>query len=518
MYPGKYAVERAHQPAIIMASTGETITYGEYEARTNRLAHLLRAHGLQRLDHYSILMENNSRYLECCGAGERSGLFYTAINTHLTGDEVAYIIDSSDSKVLIASRQTLSVALDAIAQCPKLEMCLLVDLGDGPPPAERGPFIDFVDEVAKYPDTPIDDEYLGAAMLYSSGTTGRPKGIVRSLPETPPTEFAGSFVIDLWRYREGIMYLSPAPLYHSAPVAATGLTIRTGGTVIVMERFDPEWYLQLVERYQVTHSQVVPTMFVRMLKLSEEVRQRYDLSSLEWVLHAAGPCPMPVKEQMIEWWGPKIIEYYGSTEGVGLSICDSEEWLAHKGTVGRVVSGVLHVLDDDLQEVPNGTPGTLYFEPRREMNYWHDEQKTKDAKTPDGKLVTTGDVGYVDEDGWLFLTDRTTFMIISGGVNIYPQECEDLLITHPKVQDAAVFGVPNADLGEEVKAAVQLMPGIEPGPDVERELIAFCQEHLSRQKCPRSVDFEAELPRQATGKLYKRLLRDRYWGDRVKKI
>ncbi len=520
MYPGKYAVERADQPAIIMAGTGETITYAEYEARTNRLAHLFRAHGLKRLDHFSIFMENNSRYLECCGAGERSGLYYTAINSHLTGDELAYIIDNSDSKALIVSRQTLQVALDAMAQCPKLELCLLIDLTDGPPPSDRGPFIDFIEETSKYPDTPIDDEYLGASMLYSSGTTGRPKGIVRALPETTPSDSLAlfQFLMTAWRYREGQIYLSPAPLYHSAPQGATGLTIRQGGTVVVMERFDPEDYLRLVEKYKVTHSQLVPTMFVRMLKLPDDVKHKYDLSSLEVIVHAAAPCPVPVKEQMIEWWGPKIIEYYAATEGIGYSTCDSYQWLEHKGTVGQVILGVLHVLDEEFNEVPNGTPGTLYFESPTNLNYWHDEEKTKDAKTPDGQLTTVGDVGYVDDDGWLFLTDRKTFMIISGGVNIYPQECENLLITHPKVQDAAVFGVPNADLGEEVKAAVQLMPGIDASPELERELIAFCQEHLSKQKCPRSIDFEDELPRLPTGKLYKRLLRDKYWGQGVKKI
>ncbi len=520
MYPGKHATERADQAAIIMAGTGETITYADYEARTNRLAHLLRAHGLERLDHYSIFMENNSRYLECCGAGERSGLYYTAINSHLTGDELAYIIDNSESKALIVSRQTLAVALDAIGQCPKLELFLLVDLTDGPPPSEVGPFVDFIEATSKYPDTPIDDEFLGCSMLYSSGTTGRPKGIVRALPETTPSDSLAlfSFLMNAWHYRDGQIYLSPAPLYHSAPQGATGLTIRSGGTVVVMERFDPEEYLKLVERYHVTHSQLVPTMFVRMLKLPDDVRSKYDLSSLEVVVHAAAPCPVPVKEQMIEWWGPKIIEYYAATEGIGYSTCDSHEWLAHKGTVGRVILGTLHVLDEDFHEVPNGTPGTLFFESPTQLNYWHDEEKTKDAKTPDGTLTTVNDVGYVDDDGWLFLTDRKSFMIISGGVNIYPQECENLLITHPKVQDAAVFGVPNADLGEEVKAAVQLMPGNEPGPAMERELIAFCQEHLAKQKCPRSIDFEDELPRLPTGKLYKRLLRDKYWGDGVKKI
>jgi long-chain acyl-CoA synthetase len=297
-----------------------------------------------------------------------------------------------------------------------------------------------------------------------------------------------------------------------------GLTIRCGGTAIVMERFDPEEYLALVERHRVTHSQLVPTMFSRMLKLPADVRARYDLSSLEVVIHAAAPCPVPVKEQMIEWWGPKIYEYYGATEGLGFATCDSEEWLAHKGTVGKVVLGDLHVLDDEGHEVLQGTPGTLWFTTATPFEYFNDEAKTAEARSADGAMSTVGDVGYVDGDGYLYLTDRATFMIISGGVNIYPQECENLLITHPSVADAAVFGVPNPDLGEEVKAVVQLVAGIEPTPAVAAELIAFCHRHLARQKCPRSVDFTDELPRLPTGKLYKRVLRDRYWeghGNRI---
>jgi long-chain acyl-CoA synthetase len=296
------------------------------------------------------------------------------------------------------------------------------------------------------------------------------------------------------------------------------LAIRTGGTAVIMEHFDPEQFLALVERYRVTHSVLVPTMFSRMLKLPEEVRRRYDVSTLETAFHGAAPCPVPVKEQMIAWWGPIIHEYYGATEGHGLTACDSAEWLAHRGTIGRVLLGELHVLDENMRQVPTGTPGTLWFKTASEFEYFKDPDKTAEARSQDGTMSTVGDVGYVDEEGYVYLTDRRTFMIISGGVNIYPQECENLLITHPKVQDAAVFGVPNADLGEEVKAAVQLMPGIDASPEMERELIVFCQEHLSRQKCPRSIDFEDELPRLPTGKLYKRLLRDKYWGDGAKKI
>jgi long-chain acyl-CoA synthetase len=357
-------------------------------------------------------------------------------------------------------------------------------------------------------------------MLYSSGTTGRPKGILRSLPVQPPTQQLPlfGFLQKLWHYREGMIYLSPAPLYHSAPQAAVNLTIRVGGTAIIMERFDPERYLELIEKWGVTHSQLVPTMFSRMLKLPEAVRTRYDLSSLEIAIHAAAPCPATVKEEMIEWWGPIIHEYYGATEGLGFTACNSAEWVAHRGTVGKVLFGELHILDENMQPCPLGTPGTVWFKTATPFEYFNDPNKTREARSPDGSMSTVGDVGHVDKDGFLYLTDRATFMIISGGVNIYPQECENLLITHPKIADAAVFGVPNADLGEEVKAVVQPMPGILPGPDLANELITFCSQSLSRQKVPRSIDFEAELPRLPTGKLYKRLLRDRYWGSKSSRI
>src|SRR5262245_41873252 len=315
-----------------------------------------------------------------------------------------------------------------------------------------------------------------------------------------------------------MIYLSPAPLYHSAPHAAVGLTIRNGGTAIIMEHFDPEQYLALIEKHRVTHTQLVPTMFSRMLKLPEAVRGRYDLSSLESAIHGAAPCPVQVKEQMIDWWGPIIFEYYGATEGLGFTACNTQEWLAHRGSVGKVLLGDLHILDEEMKPSPKGTPGTVWFKTASPFEYFNDPAKTKDARSPDGTMSTVGDVGYVDDDGYLYLTDRATFMIISGGVNIYPQECENLLITHPKVMDAAVFGVPNVDLGEEVKAVVQLMPDVAAGPKVAEELIAFCGQHLARQKVPRSVDFEPELPRLPTGKLYKRLLRDRYWGNRTSRI
>lgn len=375
---------------------------------------------------------------------------------------------------------------------------------------------DFERAVAAYPSTAIADEALGTAMLYSSGTTGRPKGVQRPLPENPPWEPLPifHFLDKLWRYREDMIYLSPAPLYHSAPQAAVGITIRRGGTAIIMERFDPEHYLQLVERYKVSHSQLVPTMFSRMLKLPAEVRAKYDLSSLEIAIHAAAPCPVQVKEQMIEWWGPIVHEYYGATEGIGFTACDSAEWLAHRGTVGKVMMGDLHIMGPDMQPVPKGQPGEIWFKTASPFVYFNDPDRTALTRSADGTMTTVGDVGYLDEDGYLYLTDRTTFMIISGGVNIYPQECENLLITHPKVADAAVFGVPNDDLGEEVKAVVQPMPAHRHDPELSDELIAFCRAHLAHHKCPKSVDFTDTLPRLPTGKLYKKALRDQYWAGR----
>ena len=515
MYTGRHAHLRPLQPAFIMASTGEAVTYRDIEGRCNRLAHLFRQRGLKRLDHYAIFMENNSRYLEACGAGERSGLYFTCVNSFLTASELAYILNNSELRILITSVAKLDIARDALKEAPKVELCIVAD-GEG----ESDRIVGLVEATKDLPKTPIADECVGTAMLYSSGTTGRPKGILRPLPEQPPAHQLAlfDFLEKLWQYREGMIYLSPAPLYHSAPQAAVNLTIRMGGTVIIMEKFDPERYLQLVEQWGATHSQLVPTMFSRMLKLPEEVRNRYDLSSLEIAIHAAAPCPGLVKEDMIKWWGPIIHEYYGATEGLGFTACNSQEWLAHRGTVGKVLLGDLHILDENLQERPTGTAGTVWFKTASPFEYFNDPERTKEARSPDGSMSTVGDVGYVDADRYLYLTDRATFMIISGGVNIYPQECENLLITHPKIADAAVFGVPNPDLGEEVKAVVQPMPGIEPCEELAQELIEFCGQSLARQKVPRSIDFEDQLPRLPTGKLYKRLLRDRYWGNKNSRI
>lgn len=498
-----------------MAASGATLTFAEFEANANRLAHVFRAAGLRRGDHVALLMENNLRYFETMSAAERCGLYYTCVNSYLTPEEVAYIVDDCDARMFITSKAKSDVAVAASASTHKVEGYLCVD-ADQP----IGPFQPYDDALAEQPATRIDDEQLGAAMLYSSGTTGRPKGILRPLPDAHPSAALPvmQFVIQMFRMRAGMTYLSPAPIYHSAPQASVASALRLGATSIIMERFDPEEFLRAVEQHRVTHSQLVPTMFSRMLKLPDEVRSAYDTSSLEVVIHAAAPCPVPVKQTMIDWLGPILIEYYGATEANGFTFCDSDEWLTHRGTVGRPILGKLLILDDDGKEVPVGTNGTVWFEGATNFTYYGDEVKTAESRDESGQRSTVGDVGYVDDDGYLYLTDRKTYMIISGGVNIYPQEAENVLVTHPNVLDAAVFGVPNEDLGEEVKAVVQPMPDIEPGPDLERQLLAFCRQHLAAYKCPRTVDFEAELPRLPTGKLYKRLLRDRYWGDATSRV
>ena len=515
MYIGAHALAQPNRAAFVMATSGEVVSYGELEARSNRLAHLLRALGLRRLDHFSVFMENHVRFVEGCVAGHRAGLYYTCVNSFLTAGELAYILDNSQSQVLITSEAKRAIALAALAQAPRVKLVLVVD---GPTEGDRVRNLD--EATAEFPSTPIADEALGGAMLYSSGTTGRPKGVLRPLPEQPPSQPLPlmAFLSRLWRFRADQVYLSPAPLYHSAPLAGVSGTLETGGTAVVMEHFDPEQFLRLVETHKVTHTQLVPTMFSRMLKLPEASRRRYDLSSLKVAIHAAAPCPIPVKEQMIDWWGPVILEYYGATEGMGFTFCDSAEWLAHKGTVGKTLFGELHILDPEMREVPTGQTGKLWFKTGSPFAYFDDPEKSREATSPDGTMTTVGDIGHVDAEGYVYLTDRSAFMIISGGVNIYPQECENLLVTHPKVYDAAVFGVPNDELGEEVKAVVQLMPGHEAGEAMAAELIVFCRENLAHPKCPRSVDFMEQLPRLPTGKLYKTPLREKYWAGHKSRI
>ena len=514
MWPGQHARTQPDKTALIMAASGESLTYGELDQRSNRLAQLFAASGLGFGDHVAIFMENNLRYLEVLWAAQRSGLYYTAINSHFNADEVAYILEDCGARLLVTSNGRAEVAAGLLGRSPGVTRRLMVDGAiDG--------YESYEDAVASFPATPIAEELEGHAMLYSSGTTGRPKGIRYELAREPigNAPFAVDMFKALWGFTEDDVFLSPAPMYHSAPLQFTMMMTRIGATVVAMERFDPESALAAIERYGVTMAQWVPTMFVRMLKLPAEVRSRYDLSSMRGGLHVAAPCPIPVKEQMIEWWGPILVEYYAATEGIGLTLINSEDWLKHRGSVGTSILGPVHILDDDGAELPAGQPGRVFFEPPDflRFEYHNDPAKTDASRTPEG-WATVGDVGYLDDEGYLYLTDRTDYMIISGGVNIYPQEAENLLVTHPKVMDCAVFGVPDDEMGEAVKAVVQPVSWDDAGPELEQELLAFCRDGLAHYKCPRSVDFEQELPRQETGKLYKRLLRDRYWSGRETRI
>lgn len=516
-YPGVHANDRPDHPAVIMAGSGQTLTYRELDERSNRLAHLLRDQGLGPGDHIALFMENQIRFMEVVWAALRSGVYVTAVNSFLSAGEAAYIIDNCDARVVISSRAKAEVAT-AIDRsiCPTVERWLMVD----GVPASSGVWESYEEATATYPTTPIADETPGYQMLYSSGTTGRPKGVKRPLPTHGIDELdprtAGYFTSQ-YRFSADMIYLSPAPLYHAAPLAFSTGVHRIGGTLVVMERFDAEECLAAIERHKVSHSQFVPTMFVRMLKLDEASRLAHDISTLEIAVHAAAPCPVPVKQQMIEWWGPIILEYYAGSEGNGSTFITSEEWLERPGSVGRPRLASVHICDDDGNELGPGQNGTIYFSGGGTYEYYKDRTKTAEAKI-DGNRTTLGDIGYLDEDGYLFLTDRKAHMIISGGVNIYPQEIEDALITHPAVADVAVFGVPDHEMGEQVKAVVQVIEAATADDALAAELIAFTRDRIAHYKCPRSVDFEPELPRLPTGKLYKRLLRDRYWGNTESKI
>lgn len=509
MKPADFAGD-PHKVAYTMAATGRDVTFQELEATANQGAHLFRSVGLERGDHIAILLENHERFFQICWAAQRAGLYYTTISWRLQQDEVEYIVNNCEARLFITSTARSDIMVSLADKMPNVEHKFMLDVaGDD----SGSGFRSWDAAISSYPTTPIADQSEGASMLYSSGTTGYPKGIKRPLPEEAYGSTEGLSVLSaLYGATESSIYLSPAPLYHAAPLGFTMASLRSGIRVVVMEHFDALAALEAIEKYRITHSQWVPTMFVRMLKLTEEQRLKHDVSTLQCAVHAAAPCPVPVKEQMIDWWGPVLYEYYAGTEGNGFVQLNSEEWLAHRGSVGRPLNCELHVCNDEGEEVGVGEPGTIFFGGGGEFEYYKDTEKTEGSRHPRG-WSTLGDVGYLDEDGYLYLTDRKHFMIISGGVNIYPQEAENVLITHDSVMDVAVFGVPNTDFGEEVKAVVQPIDMALASPALEAELLDFCRDRLSHIKCPRSVDFQAELPRHPTGKLYKRLLKDKYWED-----
>lgn len=511
-HPGVFAEATPDRAAVVFAADGTVLSFAEFEAISNRFAHLLRARGIARGDRVAVFLENHRLYLPLAWGVLRSGARLVAIATHLAPEEVDYILEDSGALVLVTSKAMASTARRAAKRDVPEASRFMVD------GAEAG-FNDLEAALAGRPATPIDDQAEGVEMLYSSGTTGRPKGILKPLPEGPFGIPAPGYFLTakLYGLDEAAVYLSPAPLYHAAPLMFCIRALRFGATVVVMAKFDAEETLRLIDRHRVTHAQFVPTMFVRMLRLPEEVRRGYDLASLTCAIHAAAPCPVDVKHRMIDWLGPILWEYYGGSEGNGLTVLNAEEWLSHPGSVGRARIGRIRICDAEGEEVAPGTEGGVYFSDGPRFEYHNDPVKTAAAWNRHG-WSTLGDIGYVDEEGYLYLTDRKANMIISGGVNIYPQEAENRLLSHPLVIDAAVFGVPNPEFGEEVKAVVHPADMSRAGADLEAELIAFCREALSPVKCPRSVDFDDNLPRRENGKLYKRLLKERYWQDQGRRM
>jgi acyl-CoA synthetase (AMP-forming)/AMP-acid ligase II len=505
-----HATGAADSPALIVAD-GDTVSYGELYARSQRVAALLHAAGLRRGDGVALVLPNRPEFLEITWGCQLSGLYYSAVNTHFTPDEVGYVVDDSEARAVFIDASMSELGSRILEANRGVDVHIVVG---GDLPGWRP----YEEAIGAAGDAPQACD--GSEMLYSSGTTGWPKAVRRPLPEDGKGSWAQKVLeyslMQRYGMTESSVYLSPAPLYHAAGVNYAMAVHRVGAASIVMPRFDAEASLRVIEKHRVTHAQFVPTMFVRMLKLPDAVRESYDVSSLECVIHAAAPCPVDVKHRMVKWFGPIIHEYYGGTEGFGGTTIGPDEWLAHPGSVGKPWTPV-HVIGEDGAELPVGESGELYFEGGPAFEYFKAAEKTASVSNDRG-WRSLGDMGYVDEDGYIYLTDRSTFMIVSGGVNIYPQEVENLLVMHPKLVDAAVFGVPNEEFGEEVKAVVQPADGVAAGPELEAELIAYCRARVATYKCPRTVEFDRELPRDPNGKLYKRRIRERYWQGRSSRI
>jgi acyl-CoA synthetase (AMP-forming)/AMP-acid ligase II len=500
-HPSSFAKKNPNKAALIMGESGQVITFGQLDAMSNQVAQLLRSQGLQIGDKVAICLDNHPMYLVLAWGAQRAGLFMTTLPYRSTAPEIAYILQDSGAKVIFGS-ESLAPVLDEVARLvPHVTGYRFGGAGS----------MNLDSALSSMPTTPIGDERGGTDLLYSSGTTGKPKAVDVGLPLDPAID-ARHWIGDMiggFGATEDSIFLSPAPLYHAAPIRWTMAFQRIGATVVVMEKFDAEMALALIEKYRVTDSQWVPTHFVRMLDLPPEVRKKYDLSSHRNATHAAAPCPVGIKQGMIDWWGPIILEYYGASEGIGFTMIDSHDWLKHPGSVGKAIIGILRICDDQDDQVAPRQEGQIYFETQRTFSYLNAPEKTKECFNKHG-WASVGDVGWVDEDGYLYLTDRKSYMIISGGVNIYPQEIENLMIMHPKIMDVAVIGAPDKDFGEKVVAVVTLHDMAEAGPVLAEELTAWLAPQLTRVKIPRQIDFRADLPREPTGKLLKRKLRDEY--------
>jgi long-chain acyl-CoA synthetase len=486
--------------AVIMADGSRAVTFAELDRRSLQVSRLLGGLGVRQGGHVALMLANRPEYFEIGWGAQRRGTLWTPVNWHLSASEAQYIVEDCEAQVLFASPETAGVAAEIAARLPHVRVFLVGDERPGLASYERA--------VDALPSGPLDDEVDGSLFLYSSGTTGRPKGISHQ-HDFPPFGSRPGFE-QLMRGAFGFgpdsVYLSPAPLYHAAPLGWSMGTQRNAGTVVLMERFDAAECLRAIERHRVTHVQFVPTHFVRMLKLPEAERRAFDLSSLRIVVHAAAPCPVDVKRQMFDWLGPKIAEYYAGSEGNGMTIIGPDDWLAHPGSVGRPVAGTVHIMGEDGDELPAGQDGVIYFE-GAPFEYHNDPVKTAGSRNDNG-WSTLGDIGHLDADGYLFLADRRTDLIISGGVNIYPAEVEEALIMHPAVADVAVIGVPDPEMGQSVLAVVQPTGELPPRQDLAGELIAHCRSRLASFKCPRTIEFVGELPRLPTGKLLRRQLRD----------
>ena len=505
MYPGTWAATTPDKPALVMVGSGRTLTYAELDDRSLRLARHLQARGLEKGDVVALLSDNTPETYEVYWAALRSGLYVTAVNHNLSADEASYIVRDCGARALVVSGAKADVVRG-------LDVEVAERLAYGTP---VDGFEDYEAALAAAGNEPLAEQPHGDDFLYSSGTTGRPKGVQVPLPAIRVDEPGYSYVTifgGLYGFGQDTVYLSPAPVYHAAPLRFGGVVHSLGGTLVMMERFDAEGALRAIQEHRVTHTQMVPTMFVRLLKLDDEVRRSYDVGSLRCVVHAAAPCPVEVKRRMIEWLGPIVQEYYASTEANGATMIDSETWLAHPGSVGTALLGVVHVCAEDGRELGPGEVGTIWFE-REEVPfaYHNDPERTAATQHPDHPTWTTvGDLGYVDDEGFLYLTDRKAFMIISGGVNIYPQEVEDLFSLHPAVADIAVIGVPDEEMGERVAAFVQPAPGAEPGDGLAAELTAYARDRIAHYKVPREIHFRETLPRTPTGKMVKGRLREEY--------
>jgi len=504
-----HAAQAPERPAIL--SPAGDRTFGELNANANRLVRALRARGIGDGDSISLICANRPEFAEVMAASQRMGLRFTPVNWHLTGPEMAYIIEDSEARVVVGDATFAAAIFAAVGELPTAPAVLLAIGGDIPG------FDRYDDAIAGEDGSDIDDATLGRSMLYTSGTTGRPKGVDRPIAGVIAAATTQTASQAASRYEpDADLHLCTGPLYHAAPLAfSLSGPLAAGVGVVVMDGWNERVALDLMERHGITHTHMVPTMFHRLLAIPEDERRSRDLSKLRYVIHGAAPCPVTVKAALIEWLGPVVYEYYAATEGAG-SFVTSEDWLRKPGTVGKpATADHVRILDDDRQPLGTNEVGTVFLKAPAtgQFRYYKDDEKTTKSYLGDEGYFTLGDHGYLDDDGYLFLTGRSAELIISGGVNIYPAEIDAVLLTHPSVGDVGVIGVPNPDWGEEVKAVVECKAGVAASPELAAELIAFCRDRLAHFKCPRTVDFLDELPRHDNGKLYRRKLRDIFAPD-----